>query len=125
MLNKIIFAVFFLIAGLMHFIAPSIYLEVIPGYLPFPVFLNTISGVLEIFIALLLFYYLFKKRKLTFAITSSYLAIFLLIVFIPAHVKFIQQNGCAGELCVPEWIGWVRLLVVHPLLIYWAWTIKK
>jgi hypothetical protein len=28
-------------------------------------------------------------------------------------------------MCIPEWIGYFRLIVIHPLLMYWAWKISK
>jgi hypothetical protein len=26
---------------------------------------------------------------------------------------------------VPAWVAWVRLLLIHPLLIGWAWFVRK
>jgi uncharacterized membrane protein len=50
----------------------------------------------------------------------------MLIAFIPSHVYFIQVGSCIREgLCVPEWVGWVRLIIIHPILIYWAWSNRK
>jgi hypothetical protein len=50
----------------------------------------------------------------------------MLICFIPSHVYFIQVGSCIeGVLCAPEWMGWLRLLLFHPILLYWAFWVSK
>lgn len=111
------FLIFFLVAGIYHFINPQFYLPLIPDYLPWPELINLMSGLLEIILALLLLP--LKTRKL-----GSILIIILLIAFIPSHLYFIQNGSCAeNSICVAPWIAWIRLMVIHPLLIYWAWYI--
>lgn len=51
--------------------------------------------------------------------------IVLLLLFIPSHVYFIQIGSCVEDgLCVPSWVAWVRLLIIHPLLVLWAYQVK-
>jgi uncharacterized membrane protein len=108
--------IFFLVAGVNHFLNPSFYLPLIPDYLPEPELINLLSGVLEVLQALGLI--LLKTRKI-----ASLGIILLLVLFIPSHIYFLQIGSCAeGSLCVTPWIAWIRLLVIHPLLIYWAWN---
>ncbi len=102
-------------AGTNHFLNPNFYMPLIPAYLPFHGAINTTSGIIEISFALLLIPN-FTRKGAAFGI------IMMLIAFIPAHIYFIQQNSCAGELCVPSWVGWVRLCIIQPILIYWAWS---
>lgn len=110
---------FYLVAGINHFIDPSSYYPLIPGYLPFPEFINIFSGIVEVALALGLLFP--KYRKI-----SSWAIILMLIAFIPSHIYFIQVGSCIPDgLCVPEWIGWVRLIVIHPLLIGWAFIYTK
>lgn len=110
---------FFLIAGINHFINPDFYLPLIPDYLPFPEALNYISGILEIVAGI----GIFGRQTREIAV---WLIISLMLVFIPSHVYFIQIGACVDQgLCVPEWVAWVRLLLIHPLLIAWAWVVKK
>lgn len=110
---------FYLFAGVNHFINPSFYSGLIPPYLPWHEAINTVSGIAEIVFGLLL---LFPKTRLL----AAKGIILLLFCFIPAHIYFIQINSCIPDgLCVPQWLGWVRLLVVHPLLIAWAWWCRK
>ena len=48
----------------------------------------------------------------------------MLIAFIPSHIWFIEIGSCVeGGLCVDEWISWLRLLIIHPVLIYWAYWV--
>jgi uncharacterized membrane protein len=111
---------FYLAAGLNHFRMPSFYLPLIPDYLPFKSLINIASGIAEMLLALLL---LFEQTRKWAAIGI----ILLLLCFLPSHIWFIQQGGCVdpGGLCVPEWIAWVRLLLIHPILIWWAWHFTR
>ncbi|MFD0797865.1 hypothetical protein ACFQZJ_10360 [Maribacter chungangensis] len=114
-----LFIGFMLFAGINHFLNPDFYYPLIPPYLPFPKTLNVVSGLLEIGLTLLLFI----PRWRTMGV---YGIIVLFILFIPSHLYFIQIDACVPDgLCTPVWVAWVRLLVVHPLLILWAWTIKE
>jgi uncharacterized membrane protein len=110
---------FYLFAGSYHFVNPDFYYGLIPDYIPYPRLINYASGVLEILLALGV---IFPKTRLI-AVKGI---ILLLLLFIPSHVYFIQIGSCIENgLCVPEWLGWVRLVVIHPLLILWAWVIRK
>jgi uncharacterized membrane protein len=110
--------VFYVIGGLNHFRDPSFYLPLIPDYLPAPETINILSGIAEIVLGSLIF--ITRTRRL-----AAVGIIVMLIAFIPSHVYFIQQGSCIDSLCVPEWVGWVRLVLVHPLLIYWAYIYAK
>jgi uncharacterized membrane protein len=117
-LSRYTMSLFYIAAGLNHFINPNFYLPLIPPYFPYHSAINITSGVVEILFGLLLIPTITRKW-------AAYCIVLMLIVFIPAHVYFIQQNSCTGELCVSPWIGWFRLLAIHPLLIYWAWSNRK
>lgn len=106
---------FYILAGVNHFINPDFYLPLIPSYLPFPEIINYVSGGLEILLGLLLLVPGYKRM-------AAWGIIFLLILFVPSHVYFIMIDSCITDgLCVPNWIGWLRLILIHPLLILWAW----
>ena len=113
--SRLVMILFYVAAGTNHFINPNFYLPLIPGYLPFHGAINITSGIIEISFALLLIPTFSRKW-------AAYGIIAMLVAFIPAHVYFIEVNSCAGDLCVPSWVGWFRLVVIHPLLIYWAWS---
>lgn len=112
------FIALYFIAGVMHFIKPDIYLEVIPDWLGNKSFINYTAGGVELIVALLAA--LKKTRWL-----AGYIAVAMLLAFIISHLYFILNGSCAGDFCIPSWIGWSRLLVIHPILIYWAYKITK
>lgn len=110
---------FYLFAGLNHFISPEFYSGLIPDYLPFSAVINYASGVIEILLALGVATPKFRKP-------AGKGIILLLVLFIPSHVYFIQIGSCVeGGLCVAPWIAWLRLLLIHPLLIFWAWYVSS
>jgi uncharacterized membrane protein len=112
-------SVFYIVAGINHFWHPKTYLDLIPQYLPAPIFLNFLSGVVEIISGLLIL--IPSTRK-----AAAYIIIAMLIAFIPAHIYLIQQNGCvSNRLCVPDWIAWVRLFPLQFILMWWAWKTYK
>ena len=111
------FGAFYLFAGVNHFVNPSFYLPLIPESLPYPEAINILSGLIEIVLGV---GSLIKRtRKM-----SAILIILMLVAFIPSHVYFIQIGSCVeAGLCVSPWIAWLRLLVIHPLLIFWAYKV--
>jgi uncharacterized membrane protein len=110
-------AIFYLVAGLNHFRDPDFYTPLIPDYLPLPVFINMTSGVLEVLLAICLMIPKFRALGATGILV-------LLILFIPSHVYFIQIGACVeGGLCTSLWVAHVRLWVIHPILIIWAYSI--
>lgn len=117
--GKYLFGLFFITAGANHFISPSFYLPLIPPYFPYPEAINLLSGVAEILLGILLLLPRFQKW-------AGYGIVLLMLAFIPAHVYFIQIGNCIeGGLCVAAWIGWVRLVVIHPLLIGLGYYFSK
>ncbi|MDB5202119.1 MAG: hypothetical protein JWQ27_1528 [Ferruginibacter sp.] len=110
---------FYILSGINHFRNPDAYLPVIPGYLPYPELLNSISGFAEIFLGMLL---LFPKTRTV----AAYLVMLMLVFFIPVHVRMVETGWCIREvICFPQWVIWLRLLVLQPLLIFWAWRVKE
>lgn len=111
---------FYIIAGINHFVMPEFYLDLMPPYLPAHKGINILSGALEIALGLTL---IEKKTRLM----ASWGIILLLIAFIPSHVYFIQEGSCIeGGLCVSAWVGWARLLIIHPLLMIWPyWSVIR
>jgi uncharacterized membrane protein len=117
MMKKILLylqSVFYIAAGINHFRKPGIYDTLIPPYLPAHQTINFIAGVAEIILGFCLLF-LFTRKW------ASYGIVLMLLAFIPAHIYHILMKGCLPGLCFSPWIAWVRLLVIHPLLIAWAW----
>jgi uncharacterized membrane protein len=111
---------FYLFAGINHFINPNFYKPLLPLYLrDWSIAINYISGIAEITLGLLMLFS--STRKL-----AVYGIIAMLIAFIPAHIYIIQQGTFSlGSFEMTPMIGWVRLLIIHPLLMYWAWSCRR
>ncbi|MCH8546724.1 MAG: hypothetical protein LAT54_08320 [Cryomorphaceae bacterium] len=107
----LVLGAFFIVAGINHFLMPSFYLPLIPDYLPFKNAVNWLSGLTEVAIGIGFLWP--STRRL-----SGWAMAVLMILFIPSHIHFIAIGSCVMEgLCVPEWVAWLRLIVIHPLLI--------
>lgn len=110
---------FLLIAGTYHFINPNFYFDQIPPFFKNKELINYASGTIEILLALGLV--IPKTRML-----SSIGIILLMIAFIPTHWYVIEQKGCIpSAYCVPIWVAWLRLIILQPLLMIWAWAVRK
>lgn len=108
---SIAFAAFLMVAGISHFLYPRVYIVLIPPYLPYPEILNVLAGSSEIILGAALL--IPSLRRI-----ASIATILLFIVFIPVHIYFIREGSCIdNSLCVPKWIGWLRLVLIHPVLI--------
>ena len=98
-------------AGLMHFIAPKMYLKVMPPSIPYPKVMVYISGLFELVFGLAL---LFNETR-TYAAIGL---ILLLIAVFPANIymakRMIQKKSKYS------WMAIVRLPMQF-VLIYWAY----
>lgn len=110
--------VFYLLAGINHFWHPQSYYKLIPPYLPYPEILNILVGIAEIGFSVGLIFNPTRKW-------AAYGIMLMLFALIPAHIYFIKMGSCVPELCLPQWAGWLRLVIIHPLLIFWAWSCRK
>ncbi len=106
---------FYIAAGLNHFIDPAFYLPIMPPYLPWHLLLIYISGAFELLFGIMLIPD--KTRR-----TSAWLIIALLVAVFPANIQmtinYVSENN-------PDlWISIVRLPIQF-LLIWWAWVFTK
>ena len=104
-------AVIYILAGVNHFRKPHLYIKIIPSYLPKPILINTISGLTEIILGILLCIPMLTNFAALGIIT-------LLIAIFPANL-FMYMNMKAG-LSIPKWILLLRL-PLQILLIIWAY----
>lgn len=100
-----------IIAGLMHFIKPKVYLRIMPRYLPNHKFLVYASGVVEIGLGIALCIY--KLRTIAVYGIIAMLAVFLLVHF----YMLSSKKAGAG---IPKWILILRIPLQFGLM-YWAW----
>jgi uncharacterized membrane protein len=105
-------AVFFTLAGWLHFQNPNMYKEIVPDILPFPIFLVYLSGACEIAGGVGLMFP--KLRKL-----ASYGLIALLVAVFPANINMAVNSIDFG---LPHEILWWRLpfQLVFIVWVYWC-----
>ena len=104
-------AFLYIVAGIIHFRSPGMYIKIIPPYFSNPKLLNILSGAAEIILGILLI----------LPFSSNFAAwgiIMLLIAIFPANL-YMFQNKKAG-FGLPKWILFVRL-PLQIVLIYWAY----
>jgi uncharacterized membrane protein len=81
--------------------------------------MNLLAGVAEVVLGLGLH---FKATR----IWAAWGVIAMLIAFLPVHIYFIQVDSCIeNSICLPVWAGWVRLVIIHPLLLLWAYLYTR
>lgn len=112
--SQVIMSIFYLLAGINHFRNPDAYYKIIPAYFSNYTLINALSGLAEIVLAILIL--IPQTRKY-----ACYLVIVMLLAFIPAHIYMFKVGFCIKDYCLPQWAIWMRLIVLQPLLIYWAW----
>ena len=113
-ISRVVLAIVFIGAGVLHFVKTPLYLSIMPPYLPQPKLLVWISGVFEILggIGVL------PRRARRF---SGYGLIALLIVVLPANLH--MATHAEKFPIAPIWL-WLRL-PLQGVLIAWVWWSVK
>ncbi len=110
---RYLLSLFFVIAGTRHFLSPQAYMQIMPPFLPSPLFLIYLSGVCEVAggIGVLLP----RSRRI-----AGYGLIALLIAVFPANIYMaVNHLGVSGT-PLPDWLLWLRL-PLQAVLILWVW----
>ena len=111
-ISLIIMAILYIAAGLNHFRNAKFYLKIIPPSLPFPKWVNWISGAAEVILGILLFFPNYSSL-------AAWGIIALLIAIFPANIYHFTSKG--KTLPAPIWLLYLRLPIQF-LLMYWAYT---
>ena len=109
-------AAIYVLAGINHFVHPAFYVKIIPPYLGNAGLINYVAGMAELILGAGL---LFERSRKIAALG----VILMLFAFLPAHIFMLQQAPKDPALSAPLWFLWVRLLLIQPLLIWWAWRV--
>jgi uncharacterized membrane protein len=106
-------SIFYIFAGINHFLNPNFYLSIIPAWLPFPVFLNGVAGVSEALAGVL---FLIPKTRLV----GAWFLISILLAVMPVNVN-MAINGAPADFPLPTtaWTLWLRL----PLQFLLIWLV--
>jgi uncharacterized membrane protein len=105
-----------LVAGLLHFITPDVFIKAVPPYLLAPKFIVYLTGVMEILLALGLI------RESSRSNTAQLLMIYF-VILLPAHI-YVSLEGIEMFGVSHKGLLWARTLG-QGLFIYWAYLIKK
>ena len=88
---RILFALFMIMGGVQHFIKPNFYLPFVPSFLPFPMAIIYLSGIVEVALGVLL---LFTKYA-RIAATGIFI---LMLLFLPVHIwDIISETPAIGS----------------------------
>lgn len=110
-------AAFMTLAGINHFVAPAVYVGMMPAVLPAPLALVYVSGIAEIAGGLGLLHP--RTRKL-----AAWGLIALFIAIVPANINMLVNKLPLGEHPVPVWALWARL-PLQLVLIAWAYLFTR
>jgi uncharacterized membrane protein len=107
---------FYLFMGSMHFVNPSQYLVMMPSWLPEPTFLISLSGIVEI--ALALFLIPLKTRVISAKLIMAMLLLFFLVIHIPESLRYYQIGN-------EKLTASLVRLPIQFLFIAWVWMFAK
>ena len=104
-------AAIYILAGIMHFIKPKLYMRIMPNYLPNHKALVFWSGIAEVLLGVGLCIPLLK-------VISIYGIIAMLFVFLLVHFYMLSSEKASAG--IPKWILLLRIPLQFGLM-YWAW----
>jgi uncharacterized membrane protein len=112
LISRLVLAIFFIGAGILHFAIAPVYVKIMPPYLPAHLELVYISGVFEILggIGILI---------PSVQILAGYGLVALMVAVFPANINMVVNYEQIG-FDVPLPLLWLRL-PLQGLLIYWIW----
>lgn len=108
-------ALFFFVAGIMHFVQDDAFAAIVPPLLPFPNLIVWVTGIMELIFAAGLVWP--KYRKLS----GFWLAPYLLAV-LPANIYMAMYNIPMGEMTASPTALWVRVVLQFPLIVLILWA---
>ena len=114
---QVVLALAMVIAGVLHFVSPRVYVRMIPKQLPAPLALVYISGVAEVAggVGLLIPP---VQRAAAWGLIALFVAVF------PANVNMAVHRIGIGKTPPAPWILWARL-PLQALLIAWAYAYTR
>lgn len=112
---KYLLCVFFVLAGLNHFISPSFYMRIMPPYLPWPLFLVYLSGFFEIALGVLLLAPSFTR-------VAAWGLIALLVAVFPANIQMAINPQLYPD--ISPAVLWLRL-PLQAVFIAWAFWFTR
>ena len=108
--DLIAMALFYIIAGIAHFLKPGMYKRIVPPFIRYPLTVVYLSGIAEFLLGLGL---------LTESLRSASARglIILLVLIFPANIYMAVSQKFRK---IPRWLLYLRL-PLQGVLIWWAW----
>ena len=116
MIKRFFLSSILIVAGLIHLVSPSLFIPAIPSFIPFPVTIILVTGILEIILALGLMF----KRSQDFC--AKFIALYF-ILLIPIHI-YVSFYGIEIFGIQSKALLWLRCLLQFPL-IFWALSLQR
>jgi uncharacterized membrane protein len=107
-------AIFYVVAGALHFIKPEPYLRIMPPYIPWHLAMVRVSGVFEILGGLGLL--ISETRR-----AAAWGLIALLIAVFPANIYMATHPIEAGAVSIAPVLRWARLPLQLLLVLWLLW----
>ena len=107
----VVAAVFYIVAGSLHFIKPAPYLRIMPPYIPWHAAMVRVSGAFEILGGLGLLVPATRRA-------AAWMLVALLIAVFPANLYMAMHPAEAGAAGIAPVLRWGRL-PLQALLIWW------
>jgi uncharacterized membrane protein len=107
---------FYLFMGAMHFLKPEQYFAMMPSWLPAHSILISLSGILEIALAIALIP--IKTRAITAQIIIAMLVVFLFVIHIPESIGYYKTGN-------EKFTASIIRLPIQFIFIAWAWIFAK
>lgn len=118
MIGLVLFSLFFIVAGVVHFTQVEGFASMIPDIIPFRNMIVYATGIIEWVLAILLLIPSTRRQA------GIWTAIYLVLIF-PANIyAAIAGIPAPGSDEVNKTLLWVRLLF-QPLLIWWVLAVSK
>ena len=116
-ISRGLLAIFFVVAGILHFVFQQAYVRVMPPYLPFPAALVVISGIAECLGGLGVLMEGLRRW-------AGFGLLLLCLAVLPANVQMLIDATDAGK------EGWIIALLIlrlplQPLLMWWIWRATR
>ncbi len=115
---RVLFGLVFIVAGILHFIAPDVYLRIMPPFFPLPLFWVLLSGGLELLGGVGLLLRRFRRR-------AAYGLALLMVAFFPVHVYMLFYPAEVGAAAIaPSLLFW-RLALQFVLVALFVWLAEE
>lgn len=108
----------YVIAGVLHFVVPELYVQIVPPMLPYPLALVYLSGIAEIVLGLG-FVHPRTRQVAAWGIIALLVAIFPANLYMATHGVVIE--GAPGAIADPSTRGRWGRLPLQLVLIAWAY----